>query len=499
MNERCMGEGSLERVRRVGARASVGLIAVVFLAAALAPARAEPLTYAQVLQRAVAHDAALAIARLELERARLETARIESSLGWVASGQAGVAHDLNTFGIPADRLEAGANLERRLASGGSVGVGVAATHDEADATVLPLLPNPAQSVGIDARYRLPLKQGASNVDYHQGLAAAQAGVEAAQASFQAARDQLAQQVAELFYAAALTYARLRNAGEAIERAERLKAFVLRNVRLGVAEEKDRLQAEAQLRARLAEQQALAAAWDNQRITLNRLMERGWESDWQPRVEEQSAAVAFDLAALQAEAVANSPELLRDQASLRVAEATIARRRDAGRDKVDLVFSVGNRRLSGDQAIGRVSESETVAGVRLEYRATLDRRGADAELTQAYLERDVARRRYDANLATVRYSVARLVAEIEALSAALAQARERKAAEREKLEEATRRHGTGRANTAEVIQFENDYEAAALAAEQQAIELARRRRELERLRGTLWSGIAFAPAAAEAKP
>src|SRR5690606_31870640 len=134
--------------------------------------------------------------------------------------------------------------------------------------VLPLLPNPLQSINVDARYRLPLRQGADNAEYRQALVTAEAGIEAAQAQFGAVRDALVRQVADLFYAASLTYARLRNARDAIERAERLRAFVQRNVRLGVAEDKDRLQAEAQLRARLTELRALQALWDNQRVALN---------------------------------------------------------------------------------------------------------------------------------------------------------------------------------------------------------------------------------------
>lgn len=465
----------------------------LFALVAAAPARAEPLTYTQVLQRTVDKDAALQIARLEFERARLETIRVESQLGWIASSQAGVAHQANVFGVPADRTEARADVERRLESGSSVGVGVGAAYEDSETALIPFLPNPSQSVNVDANYRLPLAQGSENVSYRQGLVTADAGIEAAQAEWGAVRNQLAAQVAELFYAAALTYARLRNAGEAIARAERLRDFVLRNVRLGVAEAKDRLQAEAQLRARLTEQRALQATWENQRITLNRLMERAWQSDWQPRVEERPSAAALDVAAIQAQAAEYSPELQRDRARMRIAEATIAQRRDAGRDQVDLVFSVGQRRLTGDIPGGRFSESEPVAGVRLEYRAALDRRGADATLTQAYLERDAARRRMEANLTDLQYDVARLVAEIEAVAEALAQARARKEAERRKLDEATRRYRTARADTAELIQFENDYEAATLAVEQQTIELARRYRELDRLRGAAWNDITFPPA------
>lgn len=462
-------------------------------------AQAETLTYAQVLQRVVEVDASLQIANMELERVRLETDRVESQLGWTASGQGGIARDINAFGSTVDRIDAGANLDRKLESGSSVGLGVSAAREEADTSVFPFLANPSQSTRADANYRLPLAQGSDGVSYHQGVETAAAGIEQARADVLAARNALAQQVAETFYAAALTYSRLRNAEEAIQRAERLKRFINQNVRLGVSEEKDRLQAEAQWRARLAEQRTLRVTWENQRIALNRLMERAWDSEWQPYVEEQSGADPLDAGAIEREALTANPDLQRDRARLRVAESTIARRRDAARDKFDLVFSVGNRTTSGDlPAGGQVSKSEPVAAIRFEYRAALDRRGVDAELTQAYLERDVARRRMSTNETNLRYSVTRLVSEIEATAVALAQARERKDAERQKLDEATRRYRTGRASTAELIQFENDYEAAVFAVEQQTIELSRRRKELDRLRGA-WGDILFTSAPPEVKP
>lgn len=466
--------------------------AFLIAAVAAAPARAEPLTFMQVLQRAAAHDASLQVARLEFERARLETTRVESQLDWTAAGQAGVARDISVFGVPVDRADASANLERRLESGSTVGVGVGVAREESQTTLFPFLPNPSESVNVDANYRVPLARGSDNASYRQGLVTAAAGVDLARAEWGAARNRLAQQVVDLFYAAAFTYARLRSAAEAIERAERLKRFVLRNVRLGIAEEKDRLQAEAQLRARTAEQQALRATWDNQRIALNRLMERAPQSEWQPRLPQQSDVVTLDLPAIQIEAENNDPDLQRDSARVRLAEATIERRRDAGRDKFDLVLSIGNRRLSGDIAGASTSDSEAVAGARLEYRAALDNRGADAELSQAFLERDVARRQRETNVTSLRYTVARIGAEIESIAAALGAARARQDAERLKLDEATRRHRTGRATTAELIQFENDYEAAILAVEQQTIELARRRRELERLRGGIWNDIDLEP-------
>lgn len=472
--------------RRV--RLLAGLLALV-----LAPVQAQTLTFEQVLAQAAAADAALRIARFELARARLEIDRVESGLGWFASGSLGIGREANVFGLPSDRIDASAGFERRLRSGGTVGLGVGAAREESDVVLSPFLPNPADSARAEASYRVPLRQGKGGVGYYQDLEAAAAGVEAAEAELAAARDALAQQAAQLFYAAALTHDRLQNAEAAVKRAERLQRFIRRNIELGIAEEQDRLQAAAQLRARIAEQRALRVQWENQAIALNRLMERPWDSRWTPVVTNAPGAELAPLPALLERARAASPELERERARLRAAEAVIASTRDAVQDQVDLVFSVGGRRLSGDIPAGEVSESAATASVRLEYRAALDDRGRTAQLSQAFLQRDVARERLQAIETSLRYNVASLAAEIEALQAAYAQALARRRAEAAKLEEANQRHRSGRATTADLIQFENDYEAAALAAEQQGIELARRIRELERVTGRLWARIDSVPA------
>ena len=465
---------------------AAGLTLVIALAAA--PAHAQSLAFEQVLAQAAAADAALRIARLELERAQLEIDRVESGLGWFANGSLGIGRETNIFGLPSDRIGASAGFERRLPSGGTVGLGVDAAREESDFTLSPFLPNPADSVRADASYRVPLRQGKGGVGYYEGLEAAAAGVAAARAELRSARDALAQQASQLFYAAAFTYERLQNAEAAVARAQRLRRFVRRNLELGISEEQDRLQAEAQLRARIAESRALRVQWENQHIALNRLMERPWDSRWTPAVVDEPSAELPPLPALVARALSASPDLERERARLRAAESVIARTRDSVQDQVDLVFSVGGRRLSGDIPAGEVSESAAIASVRLEYRAALDNRGAAAELSQAFLSRDIARERLDAIETSLRYNVASLAAEIEALESALAQALARQRAEAAKLEEATERHESGRATTADLIQFENDYEAAALAAEQQAIELARRIRELERVTGRLWARV-----------
>jgi outer membrane protein TolC len=465
------------------------VVSLAVLGCATLPAHADSLSFAQALQRVVERDPTLRISQMQAQRARHDVTRAESELGWRLDAQGGSARDVSQSGTPLDRTDANASIGRQLGSGGTIGLGGDLLREDHE---FPLAgqPNPFQSTGVDLSYRLPLAQGAGGVGYKQGLLGAEAAADAANADFDASRDALARRVADLYFNAALTRARIVAADEAIARAERFKSYIARNAGLGLAERKDRLQAEAQFLARSADHRTLVIAWENQRTALNRLMEQPWNDEWRPALGEPPLLPPGDQPLFETEALARSAELRREQARLRVAETTLERARDQGRDRTDLVFSVGNRKFSGDlpAPAGSVSESQNVGGVRFEYSAALDNRGADAGVSQAYLDRSIAQQRIAAIESELRYTVKSLAAEIHTASEALQQARARQEVEREKLDEATRRHRQGRADTAQVIQFENDYEAAILAAEQQAIDLARRRVELELLRGTLWSAI-----------
>ncbi len=467
---------------------------LAFMSALLAvwlvfPAKAaEPLHLEQVLARVLATYPSLEVAALQLERARLEQARIESTLGWNLGAQGGVARDVGLFGGTVDRTDVGASMNRSLKSGGTVGLQGSYLTEDSTTTISPLLPNPLETGRVDLSYRQPWGRGADNPTYALGLRSAQAGVTVADASEQALRDQIARQTADLYYAAAVTQARLASARAAITRAERLLKYIRANTDLGLTEVKDVLQAEAQLRTQQAEQDALQTAWAQQRTTLNRLMGQAWDTEFVPVAP--AAPLAADLPAVWKEALAYSPELKRAKARVDLAETAIEQARDARRDRLDLVYSVGSRSRSGDTLAGTsVSESDVVGGVRAEYSRALDRRGADATLTQAHLDRDAARAEQRLIEEDVRYNAASLLAEIDAARVALDSAQARLTAEEKKFDEARERYRRGRTDTARLIDFERELSAAQLALEQQRIELARRRTALDVLRGAVWGSVA----------
>ncbi len=449
---------------------------------------AEALSLPAALGRVLADYEPLQVAARRVERARQEQAKVESTLGWVASANSGVSRDLSFVGSPTNRFDAGAGLERRLAEGSSVAVTSVYTYEDASAQFSPLFPDPAHSSALDLNYRKPLRRGVGNPDYAQGLVSADAGVAAAAADRLSLRDQVAAQVIELYYAAALTRARRLNAAQAIERARRLKTFVQDNTRLGVSEEKDLLQAEAQLRSQRAEHTALRAPWEQQRTALNRLMGRPWDAEFRPAVTKRPQQIAADTANLFAEASAYNPALRRNQQDLRSADAELERVRDARKDTLDVLLNIGTRTLDGDAATTDVDEADLAGGVGIEYRRALDQRGFDAQLYQAQIDRRIVMDEGQILERDLRYELTGLLAEHAAGQQGLRDYRRRLAGERAKFDEALGRYRTGRTDTSDLIRFENELLAAQLAFEQQRIELDRLAARIDLLRGSLWQSV-----------
>lgn len=476
--------------RRRAPLAAPGRWTVAILIGALsAPLAAESLTYGDMLRRVVEVDASLDVARFQLERAREEIAKVESQLAWTLGAQGGAGRDLSGFGLLTDRRDLSVNADKRMSFGTQLGIGAGYQRDDSVTTISPLLPNPSEITRGDISLRQPLARGFGNPAYQEGRVIAEADAAAASADQTATFDQVARRTADVFYSGAFTFARLRNAEAAIARAERLQGYVGSNERLGIAEQKDRLQAEAQLSAARADRDALVVAWTQQRTTLNRLMERAWDAPIEPVLAPLAARDLPEHDALQAQAAQHSPDLARLQARVRRADSVIERSRDAARDQFDALFSVGNRNVSGQTgAFGSVDTSETVGALRLEYRGIAGQSAADVELNQVMLDRSIALRQLESARLDVQYTVSGLRAQVDVAQGAYQQAQARVTAERAKVEEATVRYRTGRSDTQQLIQFENDARLAELLADQQAIELARRIVELETVRGQYWSEL-----------
>lgn len=456
------------------------LFTLVTILAAPGSANAESFTLHQTIRHVMETYPTVEIANLQARRATQDIIRAKATLTWYLGAQAGAGHDVQ-FGVPADSANLSADLSRQLASGGSVGLGGSYSYDDFSTTVFP--PNPRNYSRVDATYRKPLGQGAGNPLYNEGLKSAQANERIARANEQGVRDSLATQTFELFYLAALTQARMATAQDAINRAQQLKSVVRRNARMGLSEEKDLLQAEAQLQARIADHDALVSNWEQQRSSINRLMDRPRAAQFTPVLRDKDDVVGGSVETILKQAKDYSPDLHRQQARIDIADSQIVTSKDAAKSTIDLVLGVGYGNIQGPDPTP-VNESDYAASARLEYRKPLDNSGRLAVVTQAMLDKSIALRESERIRGDLKYNVTGLIAQISKSNTSLESQRQRVIAERKKVDEAVSRYRTGRTDTTQLILFENDYQISKLASELQRVELARQHASLELLQGIL---------------
>jgi len=472
------------------------IAAAIFLwtlsVAASAADKTEALTFTQVLQKVIDTYPTLNIARLQVEQARQDMLKVESALGWQLAAEGGVNHDVSTFGIPSDVGDALASLNRTLPSGDSLGVSGRYRYEDSSTTISPLLPNPSERINLDLNYRMPFGQGRDNPQYTQGRVTAEATVLLQKANELSIREQLAKQAQDVFYSAASVRAQLATAQSSVDRARRLKRYVSERLDLGLAEEKDILQSDAQLQSRLSDLRTLQVAWEQQRTTLNRLMGRPWDAEFIPLLDTAPLMIpkSEPKPALVKQAEANSPDLLTNQARAIQNEADLQLRRDSRKDKVDVVLSVGGRTASGDNASGFVDEDDLAGGVRLEYQRALDKRGLDAGIYQAQLNLRIAGENERKIRDDLRYSVTGLLSEVDANQISLTAHQRRLVSEEKKVNEALERYRVGREATDRLIQFENEMQIARLALEQDRIALERRLTNLSILLGRIWQSVEY---------
>ncbi|TDY00091.1 TolC family protein [Thiohalophilus thiocyanatoxydans] len=461
---------------------------VLLLSLPVAQAEEQTLGFERVVEKILGHYPSLEVARLQVQRSREEIARVESQLGWEMASDGGVSHDVSVFGTPTDRADVNLSLERQLESGHRVGVSGNYTYEDSAFTVNPEFPNPSHSTQLDLNYRIPLKQGEDNPAYTESLAGAAAGVEAERAAAQALRNDIANQALDLFYAKALSEARLNSAREALNNARRLQEYIADRRELGLAEEKDSLQAEAQVRAQQTALEQLEMGLEQQQIALNRLMGEPWQRRYRSVVQVQSQLIEQRVEALVDQAEARYPPLQQNRARLEVTETVLHRSRDQRKDQLDLIFSVGSRTRSGDATTGSVNEQDMAGQIRFEYRESLNKQGLDAEVRQAQLDRTIAIQEIRRARDELTYGVASLVQEINAARRALDSSRRRLQSEQDKYREAMQRYRQGREQTDRLIQFDNELNDARLTVAELEVELARRLSALRILHGSFWATL-----------
>ncbi|MBI1422167.1 MAG: hypothetical protein GC149_01790 [Gammaproteobacteria bacterium] len=467
-------------------RAIAGLLVGLSLPGTLL--HAQTMSFDQVLQKVVDHYPSLRSTEYQVEKARQESIKVESTLGWQLNAQGGVSHDLSLFGAPSDTVNLAGSLARKLESGARLSLNANINRTDSDYAISPNLPNPATTTTLDMQYRQPLQKGADNPDFviAKDNAAVQQRLTGAD---RASRyDQVATQLVDIYLGLARVQSQIANTQEAIVRSKRLKNYIARRFNLGLAEDKDRLQVEAQLKGHEATLQTLKQAQVKQVVALNRLM--GREPQAGLELQQPQAVFEHDDMQLLPRVQQHSPALQTVNGRLELAENSIRASRDARKDQLDMVMYLGNKTNEGDTPAGGINDSEVVGGLRLEYNRGLDRRGFDAQLYQAQLDRYAAISDKQQVLEDLKYNLASLLADRDNVKQTIRAYALSVSSEQKKLQDAEKRYRQGRTDTDQLIQFEAQLSAAELNLELQRIELLGVEQKLRLLTGQLWDSIQY---------
>lgn len=477
-------------------KTKIGLIIYAFLSSMFVTtpvlaAKKTELTLYQVMQRVLDRYPSLKISAMEVAQAAEQRQQVESSLGWILNSTAGITHDLTGFGTPSDRLDISGSIGRQLKSGATLSLSGGYRYEDSSLPFDPL-PNPAHTTKLDLSYRLPLSQGEDNPLYLEGLVSADAGHDLAKANQLLTRITLAEKVKDLFYSSVSTHARIANARQGVQQARKLEVYINKNIKLGLMEKKDQLQARAQLHLKLADLSAIQLQWKQQQTSLNRLMLEEWEQDIQPILMSIKNNKHYNLNNLIKTTENHHPAVKISQAKLQIAESRIKSARDSKKDNLDLVVSVGSRTSDGDNTAGTVSERDWAGAVSIEYQHLFNDKGLSSKYKQALLEKNIALQDIQKTNDDIRYTVSGLIAEIKAAKLAVKTAYQKLNSESLKLKEAEYRFRNGRADTAQLIQFQNEYSFAQLTYQNQKVDLNNRIIALQIFTGQFWNELAIQP-------
>jgi outer membrane protein TolC len=199
---------------------------------------------------------------------------------------------------------------------------------------------------------------------------------------------------------------------------------------------------------------------------------------------------FDLVDLITSTEKYHPAIKISQANLEIAESQINTTLDDKKDSLDLVLSVGSRTSDGTNSFGgTVSEQDWAGAISIEYRHLFDDKGVSSKYKQAQLEKNIALQNIRKTKDDIRYTVSGLVAEISSAKMAVKTASEKLKSEALKLKEAESRFRSGRADTDQLIQFQNEYSFAQLTYQNQKVNMNDRVIALQILTGTFWDKLA----------
>ena len=445
-------------------------------------AQAENMSFNTLLQDVIDHYPAIKTAYYQVAKARQDNIKIEGQLGWQLSAQTGLAQEVSFAGIPVDQTNLGGNLRRKLESGDSLSFSAGLSQESYDT-------GSSSSSDLRFEYTKPLGKGAGNIDYKTSLSSAKSSVDIKTASQRLLLDNTAKQVIELYTAAINTKQRINTTKASIKRTIKLSRFINDRLKLGIVEDKDQLQTDAQLHSQKAQLTALQLAWTQQLIAINRLKGSHWNNELNLSIpdlkhdEKKSFKNQFSLAS------SHSPALAQSNSLIKLADNQITIQRQNHKNNLDLKLFVGNKTLDGNNLFGQdVNNSDVIAGVQFAFSQNMDKSADNAALYQAQLERGLQLQNKKQLLEDLHYDLASLLAEAAAVTQSIKAYQLSKKAELKKLKDAEKRYRSGRIDIDQLLQFENQLSATELTLNLQKMELQKRLLNLSLLKGQLWKSI-----------
>lgn len=452
------------------------------------PAQAETIDINRLLQDVIDHYPAIKTAYFEVAKAQQDSIKIQGQLGWQLAAQTGYAKEVSLFGVPVEQLSVAGSLRKKLESGDSISISANIAHEDAD-SAFASLPNPSTSSNLKFEYIMPFGKAAGNIEYRTAISSARTGVDIKTAEQKILLDRMAEQVITIYLSTLNTKQRIENTKAAIKRTEQLSKFINDRLKLGIAEDKDQLQTDAQLLSQKAQLSSLQLAWTQQMIGINRLSGRPWNNRITlsfPKTPMNDSASVDKLI----NAVKNhSPALAQIDSLISLADSQIKLQRQNKQNNIDLQFFIGNKTSDGDvQPDSSVSNSDTVAGVSLAFSQPLDNSADNAALYQAQLDRGLHLQNKKQLLENLHYDLAGLLAEATATKASIEAYKKSKIAEYKKLKDAEQRYKSGRIDIDQLLQFENQLSLTQLTLNIQKMELQQRLLKISLLTGSIWKNI-----------
>jgi outer membrane protein TolC len=450
-------------------------------------ATAEELNLSQALQRLIDYYPTLQIAKLKTEQASWEINNVKNRLSWKLNGAAGMVHDVSAFGTPFDRFEASANLDRKLSSGHSVGVSGRYQYNDDSFVINNSLPNPSQSLDFDINYRIPLGQGEDNIGYHQSLLIAETQKNIEELNRKAILKSLTGNIVSLFHEISSLEQRMLYTKASIQRSRRLKQYIVRNKELGLYEDKDVLEANAQLLKVIAERESISLALSEQKNTLRKLLGMDTGSLIDISINRLPSH-GMDEDELLSSAKNDDPLLQIKMRTLDIADANIRIALNENSDKKDMVLSLGARTLNGDSATESISEEDYAAQIRFEYEYDLGRHAYTSRIEKIKRQKDIILQEVRLNQDSIKYELTALLDKIKKQHSLINKLKQHQQVSSSKLNDALNRYKQGRIDTTRLIQFENDLHLANLDLSSANTNLSHSEINLSLLTGRLLSQL-----------